>query len=306
MPVLLRVAAAPSVCSDEVRIVHRDRDQRISTLRDPVFANVEPGKRFTETERDFIQLMGRWLGGELTANRLWTLCVRARNDTGLHDETPPCILPWTERDSSSPSTSTARSIGLSRRGSCWKSVASLFFEEDRARLCRMEAFFRHPEGVAQWEFRKVRSDGTVLWVRVFVRVLQNQSRAVHSLCVTTSPSETGRGSLRASEERFAKAFKASPIRSSSANWTGRVVDANDAAYQVWISQRRSCGTDHVTGGTLALGRGTGPLCRTVEECRVGARHGSDPAEGDGEIRQILLSSELIELNGSAMLCHGRG
>ncbi len=56
-----------------------------------------------------------------------------------------------------------------------RSVSTIFFDPDRARAAvEIEAFFHQPEGVAQWEFRKVRSDGTVLWVREHVRVLQGR------------------------------------------------------------------------------------------------------------------------------------
>lgn len=72
-------------------------------------------------------------------------------------------------------------------------VAAILLEEDRARVCaEMDAFFRHPEGVAQWEFRKVRQDGAVLWVREVARVLESRVGASVALIVCEDITERKR------------------------------------------------------------------------------------------------------------------
>ena len=105
--------------------------------------------------------------------------------------------------------------------------------------------------------------------------------------------------LRVSEERFAKAFQASPhpLVISELD-TGRVVDANEAACQL-SGYRKEDGLGHTT-----LEIGLWPLAEEracfVEQLKsVGSVRDMEVTlrRGDGEIRQILLSSELIELNG---------
>ncbi len=142
------------------------------------FAGVEPRQKpFDESERDFIQLMARWLGGEMDRqSALDALRQSEQRFRTLYDETPSMYF-------TVDGTGVIRSVnqygaqylGYRVEDLVGKSVAAIFLEEDRARVCaKMEAFFRHPEGVAQWEFRKVRSDGAVLWVRELVRVLQDR------------------------------------------------------------------------------------------------------------------------------------
>jgi PAS domain S-box-containing protein len=105
--------------------------------------------------------------------------------------------------------------------------------------------------------------------------------------------------LRISEERFAKAFRASlhPVVISELD-SGRVMDANDAAYQLFGYTRE----DVVERTTLQIG-----LWHSGEEraryLELLKREGSirnvevKLRSKSGEIRQCLLSSELIELNG---------
>lgn len=105
--------------------------------------------------------------------------------------------------------------------------------------------------------------------------------------------------LRASEERFAKAFRASPhpVVISELD-SGRVVDANDVAYQVYGYRKED------VAGQTTLQVGLWPVAeertRFVERLkRFGSVRDMEVTlrSGDGEIRQILLSSELIQLNG---------
>ena len=105
--------------------------------------------------------------------------------------------------------------------------------------------------------------------------------------------------LRASEERFAKAFRASvhPIVISELE-TGRLVEANDAAYELTgYSKEESQGQT-----TLLLGIWPSHEDRTRFIEALKQRGAVRNAEVElrnhrGEIRQCLLSSELIVLNG---------
>jgi PAS domain S-box-containing protein len=52
-----------------------------------------------------------------------------------------------------------------------KSVLKIFHEEDQKDVyARLMHCLRHPETISEWEFRKVRKDGKVIWVREYARV----------------------------------------------------------------------------------------------------------------------------------------
>ncbi len=125
-----------------------------------------------------------------------------------------------------------------------------------------------------------------------------------TLCIVTVANDItdrkqAEEALRMSEERFAKAFQASPhpVVISELD-SGLVVDANDAACQLFGYRK-----EEVVGQTtLQIG-----LWHSMEErdryLELLKRQGSvrnvevTLRSKNGEIRQCLLSSELIELNG---------
>ncbi|CUS33719.1 PAS domain S-box protein [Candidatus Nitrospira nitrificans] len=223
------------------------RERTYGTL---CFANTEPrAKRFTEAERDFIQLMARWLGGEL--DRQSTLDALRQSEERyrtLYDETPSMYFTVDGTGIlRSVNQYGAQYLGYRVEDLVEKSVASIFFEEDRARVCaEMEAFFRRPEGVAQWEFRKVRSDGSVLWVRELARVLQNRVEESLALIVCEDITERKQAekaladlnatleqqvgdrtqALRQSEERFRQFFDNAPNLTALKDHHGQYVYTN--------------------------------------------------------------------------------
>jgi PAS domain S-box-containing protein len=248
--------------------------------------------------------MARWLGGEMDRqSALDALRQSEERYRTLYDETPSMYFTVDEKGViRSVNQYGAQYLGHLVEGLVGKPVAAIFFEEDRERVCaEMKAFFRHPEGVAQWEFRKVRSDGAVLWVRELARVLQSRDGESLALIVCEDITERKHSeeALRASEERFAKAFQASPhpVVISELD-SGRVVDANDAAYRMFGYRR-----EEVEGRTtlqMGLWHSAEERARFVERLkRVGSIRNMEVTlrSGDGEIRQCLLSSEPIELNG---------
>jgi len=157
------------------------------------FASVEPRQKpFTGSERDFIQLMAQWLGGEMdrqaTLGALRQSEERYRN---LYDATPSMYF-TVDRTGMIRSVNQygAQYLGYRVEDLVGKPVAGIFFEEDRARVCaEIETFFQRPEGVARWELRKVRSDGALLWVRELVRVLQSGDGESSALIVCEDVTE---------------------------------------------------------------------------------------------------------------------
>ena len=125
-----------------------------------------------------------------------------------------------------------------------------------------------------------------------------------TLCLITVASDIterkqAEEALRASEERFAKAFQASPhpVVISEVD-SGRVLDTNDAACQLFGYHK-----EEVMGRTT-LQIGLWPSMQE-RDCFVERLKSFGSVRNmevtlqrkDGDVRQCLLSSELIELNG---------
>ena len=147
----------------------------------------------------------------------------------------------------------------------------------------------------------LKKDGTPVPVQVeAARIMWNGKPAILGLVSDVTDRQQAEEALRASEERFAKAFKTSPypVVISEID-TGRLVDVNDAARQllgycneeveghalseieVWHSAQERT---HFVDVLKQVGS-----VRNVEVKLRGKQ---------GEVRQVLLSSELIELNGT--------
>jgi PAS domain S-box-containing protein len=63
-----------------------------------------------------------------------------------------------------------------------KSVLEIFHPEDRQEvLAQLEALVHQPGEIARWEFRKVRKDGSVLWVRELARAVRDSSGQLTAL-----------------------------------------------------------------------------------------------------------------------------
>jgi len=147
----------------------------------------------------------------------------------------------------------------------------------------------------------LKKDGTPVPVHVEAsRITWNGTPAIIGLVSDITDRKQTEEALRASEERFARVFRTSPhpIVISEIE-TGRLVDVNDAAYQLLGYSREEieghatslemgiwCSVEEWTGFIDVLKR-TG----SVRNMEVKLR------SKNGEIRQILLSSELVELNG---------
>lgn len=270
------------------------------------FVGTEPRTRdFTETEKDFIQLMARWLGGELDRRAaLDDLRQSEERYRTLYDETPSMYFTVdSARIIRSVNQYGAQYLGYRVEDLVQKSVETIFFEEDRARICaEMETFFRHPEGVAQWEFRKVRGDGTVLWVREVARVLRSQDGESLALIVCDDITERKRAehALRESEERFSKAFRASPhpIGITEAA-TGLCIEVNDACLELFGFRR-----EEVIGKTtlmLGIWPNLEDRVRVIERLKAGkpVRNMEFALRTKaGMVRYLLASADLAELNGT--------
>ena len=269
------------------------------------FVGLEPRKRdFTENEKDFLQLMARWLGGELDRqSALDDLRQSEERYRTLYDETPAMYFTVDKMGLiRSVNQYGAQYLGYRVEDLVGKPVATIFFEEDRARICaEMDAFFCHPEGVVQWEFRKVRGDGRVLWVRELARVLHRAGEPLALIvCDDITERKQAERALQESEERFSKAFRASPhpIGITEAV-TGLCIEVNDACLELFGFRR-----EEVMGKTtlmLGIWPNLEDRVRVIERLKAG-----QPVRNmefalrikSGALRYVLASADLAELNGT--------
>ena len=86
-----------------------------------------------------------------------------------------------------------------------ESVLSVFHPEDRdAVMEQLRSSLENPERVAGWEFRKVRKDGSVLWVKESVRTVRNADGRYEVLvaCQDVTEQKQVEQKMRRHEERL--------------------------------------------------------------------------------------------------------
>ena len=68
----------------------------------------------------------------------------------------------------------AEHLGYKAKELVGKPVLGVFHEDDKAMVAeRLKECLQQPDKVVEWEFRKLHKDGSLMWVREFVRVVQS-------------------------------------------------------------------------------------------------------------------------------------
>ena len=156
------------------------------------------------------------------------------------------------------------------------------------------------------EKRYVRKDGSIVWVNLNVAPLWRPGELpVHHIAFVQDITERKQveATLRESEERFGKAFRASPNPIGiTAVESGRCIDVNDACLEFFGYRR-----EEVIGQTtLLLGIWPNPddRARLIERLKSGGpvrNFEISVRVRTGELRHVLASSDLVEMNGEACL-----
>src|SRR6185295_971987 len=109
------------------------------------------------------------------------------------------------------------------------SVLGVFYQEDKdAGVRNLAEAFSNPSRMAQWTFRKVKKDGTVIWVRETVRI-------VHGAEVPVAPAACKDITERIQSEAAVKLFRALLDQADDSievidPVTGRFLDCNEKSF----------------------------------------------------------------------------
>lgn len=110
--------------------------------------------------------------------------VRKRAETALHDSETrfkslyhenPCMYFTLAADGTVLSVNQfgARQLGYAAEELVGRSVLTVFHNDDRPRVQNsLTALLADPDRIGHWEFRKIRKDGALLWVKETARVVQ--------------------------------------------------------------------------------------------------------------------------------------
>ena len=207
------------------------RDQVYGTV---CFAGQDPlPDSFSQADKDFVQLMARWISGEMDRQQAEQALKQSEERyRSLYDETPTMYFTLaTDGTVLSVNRFGAEQLGYQVEELVGHSVLGIFYEEDKETVAAsLSECLATPEITRHWEFRKVRKDGTVIWVRETAHVGQSSSGVTVVLvtCEDITEHKQTEAALRDSEERFNKAFNEAMIGMGLVGPDGRWLQVNQA------------------------------------------------------------------------------
>jgi len=117
-----------------------------------------------------------------------------------------------------------------------ESVLNVFYPDDRVTVQkRLAKCIKHPRHVAYWEFRKIRQDGSLMWVKENVRVIEENNGAKVALVVCDDITERKETelALTQNEKKYRTLFeKTSDAIFIIDRKTGKYLDANESALKL--------------------------------------------------------------------------
>lgn len=114
----------------------------------------------------------------------------------------------------SVNTYGARQLGYSVEELVGQPVLNVFYPDDKTAVTeQLKSCFDKPEQVSHWEFRKVRKDGKVLWVREAVRVIKDfgGKQVVFVVCEDITVHKQTEEALLDAEIRSRTLLEGSPV-----------------------------------------------------------------------------------------------
>jgi len=182
-----------------------------------------------------------------------------------------------------------------------KPLPHFFFPEDLAD--HREKWSHRIQGMGEtYERRFRRSDGGECWTNVSVTVIRYENaRFMGAFGMLTDITERKQAEieLRASEERFSRFFRATPVGTSITGLSdGQYADVNDA----WLGLFGYTREEVIGQNPLKLGMWADPVDRakmleTLQERGRMKDFGTQFRRKSGEIMDVLVSAEVIEVDG---------
>jgi len=123
----------------------------------------------------------------------------------------------------------AEQLGYAPEELVGKPVLAVFYEEDRQEVTeQLDACVMNPGEMRHWEFRKVRKDGEVIWVKEAARATLGTAGETIVLIVCEDITERRRTeeALRESEERYRALYQDNPSMYFTVSADGKVLSVN--------------------------------------------------------------------------------
>jgi PAS domain S-box-containing protein len=187
---------------------------------------------FSQADKDFIQLMARWISGELDRQKAEQALKHSEERyRALYDDTPTMYFTLaTDGMVRSVNRFGAEQLGYRVEDLIGHSVLGVIHEQDKGTVaaCLSECLAT-PETTRHWEFRKIRKDGTVIWVRETACVGQSSTGETVVLVTCEDVTEHRRmeEALRKSEHYNRILFENSPIGLVLCQLDGTIADCNE-------------------------------------------------------------------------------
>ncbi len=183
-----------------------------------------------------------------------------------------------------------------------RSYSELIHPEDRALVEHAISRTLEQDEPYELEFRSIRPDGGIVWLYTSARVIRDNGAPARMLGATLDITDRKRTelALRESEERFVKAFNASPLSVTLTSLqTGKLIEVNQTFINVsGYSREESIGRSSIELGLWMNDQARDELVRTLAanghvrnlECRLRTRRAEEVIG--------LLSAERIVIGGA--------
>jgi PAS domain S-box-containing protein len=196
----------------------------------------------------------------------------------------------------------AHQLGYTKEELVGRPVLDAFHQEDKASVSEaLGKCLEDPSRVAHWEFRKLRKDGGVIWVKESARVVRggDGKLVVLIVCDNITERKLAETALEASEGKFHKLFNSSPYPIAICLLEdGRFLDVNETFLRSTGYER-----DDLVGHTwreagLWIDQKDEDGLREMVEARGAVSNWElNLRVKEGEMRPLLLSAETIDLAG---------
>jgi PAS domain S-box-containing protein len=186
------------------------------------------------------------------------------------------------------------------------SVLGVFHPDDQQHVVEeLAAAFLHPDTPKYWEFRKVRKDGTGLWVRESVRIVEDPEGDPLALIVCEDITERKRAedALRRQERELSDFFENGLLGHHWVGPTGIILRANQAELRM-LGYRRDEYIGHQITEFHVDRNVIGDVFRRLERGETVNSYETTVRCKDGSTKEVLMDSNVLWDNGTFV--HTRG